>query len=115
MRTLSIFAAIFLCVSCVRHHDFKNIEIESLIAICTELKKVNIVGIVPKNNWPKLLSKFGAEQVLAQEDGVYIRIAKNFVEESGVFCSRTDISLVSSDDPSYKELSKDMYTYVIRG
>ena len=115
MRTFSILATILLCVSCVRHNDFKKAEIESLIAICAELKKLNIVGSVPENNWPKLLSRFDAEQVSVQGDGVYIRLSKFIVEESGVFCSRTNNSLNSFGDPSYKELAIDLYTYVVRG
>jgi hypothetical protein len=74
------------------------------------------VGPVPPEKWPAALKALNPKSVYSRPEGVYIVTSTFFVQEKGLFLSRSSsFAPVTGSDPEYTQIVDGLYSYVLRG
>ncbi|MBF7074452.1 hypothetical protein ISG33_13685 [Glaciecola sp. MH2013] len=114
MKVLISCACTIVLLSCSAHVkdlsvDFIKIEAEAIILL--ENKSLN------SNDLPSTIKSLEPMGVTIRGNGLFIKMNSFFTSESGLFIpsDRTiDYSSIGQD-PEYKRLSENVYSYKIRG
>jgi hypothetical protein len=114
LTTLTLFA--MLVSGCVNHHLANTFD---LVAISTDLNEMeNLkIGNIPKRQWSSVINKLKPKSITKTNDGIYIELDAFMTEESGLFYPHREskVSLPMTDDPSFKLLGNNIYSYYIKG
>ena len=118
MRNFLIAIIPFILVSCIGNVEGSKYNLASVETEANTLLNNNTeFRILNKNDWPSYLTEIGATSIVVNEEGVYVELHSFFVLESGLFIPRFGVQVIKgvSQDPSYKKISKNVYSYYVQG
>lgn len=106
----------FILTSCSSEYESNTNETKPIYNAAEKLLNEN-KGIINKNKWPKIFVKINATSITAKKNGLYIQTNNSFVEETGLFIPVKGFKVKTGNeyDPSYKEISNNVYKYKIKG
>ncbi len=99
---------------CVGHHDPSDFDLIALGKASVELSKIED-GFIPKEKWPGAVLALKPEGILKDGTGIYIKLNSFMAEESGVFFPVGVVKEGAGNDPSYKLIGSNIYSYYIKG
>ncbi|WP_444932210.1 hypothetical protein ACJJIF_10730 [Microbulbifer sp. SSSA002] len=110
-----LIITVLLLVGCIDHHSESSIQADNLRIAVQSLYSEN--GAIGKEKWPTEISELNPASVRASDQGLYVVLQEFFSSESGIFLPLDGIEVSTEEgrDPSYKQIGKGIYSYVIKG
>ena len=106
---------LLLLTGCLRGNRAN--ELAALLRIAPGLLQSTQPGTdLPSDKWPQEIKSFDPSRVYSTKDGIFIVTSSFFVNEQGLFLSRSRAFAPElSGDPEFRQIVPGLFSYKIKG
>jgi len=106
---------LLLLTGCMRGN--RADELAALLKVAPELLQSAQPGTdLPSEKWPQEVKSLDPSRVYSTKDGIFIVTSSFFVNEQGLFLSRTrEFAPQPGGDPEFRQIVPGLFSYKIKG
>ena len=114
MKLITFLILLTLIGGCIDHHSASSYDLK---AVESDAENILSNGYVDFDNLPTGIRKLNPKHIRISSEGLYIVLDSSFVAESGFFIPSptTEVNTTSGNDPEFKRISGNVYSYIIKG